>query len=53
MNHSLREELRPDRSLTKALEAQGKSEVYIVGDRVEPREALEAVCEGFEVGNKV
>ena len=45
--------LRPDRSLAEALEAQGGPEVHIIGDHVEPREALEAVWEGFEIGNKV
>jgi len=45
--------LRPDRTLAEALEAEGGSEIHIIGDCVEPREALEAVWEGFEIGNKV
>ncbi|MEA2007927.1 MAG: FAD-dependent oxidoreductase, partial [Chloroflexota bacterium] len=45
--------LRPDRSLAEALEAQGGPEVHTIGDYVEPREALEAVWEGFEIGNEV
>ncbi|MGB6423420.1 MAG: hypothetical protein WBD56_06950 [Anaerolineales bacterium] len=28
-------------------------EVYVIGDAVEPRKALDAIREGFEVGNKV
>jgi 2-enoate reductase len=42
--------LRADRSLADALENQGGLEVRVIGDCVEPREALEAVWEGFEVG---
>jgi 2,4-dienoyl-CoA reductase-like NADH-dependent reductase (Old Yellow Enzyme family)/thioredoxin reductase len=42
--------LRADRSLADVLESQGGLEVRVVGDCVEPREALEAVWEGFEVG---
>lgn len=45
--------LRPDRSLAEALESQGGPQVHIIGDCVEPREALEAIWEGFEIGNKV
>ncbi len=40
--------LRADRTLAEAL--AGRPNVYIVGDCVEPREALEAVYEGFEAG---
>ena len=40
--------LRADRSLASAL--TDRAEVYSIGDCVEPREALEAVWEGFEVG---
>ncbi|HDN04609.1 MAG TPA: FAD-dependent oxidoreductase [Chloroflexi bacterium] len=45
--------LRPDRSLSEELESQGGPIIHIIGDYVEPREALEAVLEGFEIGNKV
>ncbi len=45
--------LRPDRSLAEALESQGGPQVHIIGDCVEPREALEAIWEGFDIGNKV
>lgn len=45
--------LRSDRSLAEALESQGGPQVHIIGDCVEPREALEAIWEGFEIGNKV
>ncbi len=40
--------LRADRTLADALE--GRAEVHLIGDCVEPREALDAVNEGFEVG---
>jgi len=40
--------LRPNRELAEAL--QDREEVYLIGDCVEPREALDAVWEGFEVG---
>jgi 2,4-dienoyl-CoA reductase-like NADH-dependent reductase (Old Yellow Enzyme family)/thioredoxin reductase len=40
--------LRADRALAGALE--GYAEVHLIGDCVEPREALDAVYEGFEVG---
>jgi len=43
--------LRADHSLADAL--AGRPNVYTVGDCVEPREALDAVYEGFEVGRKV
>ncbi len=42
--------LRADHSLVEALEAQGGPQVHVIGDCVEPREALEAVWEGFDVG---
>ena len=42
--------LRANRSLAEALEADGRYEVHVIGDCVEPREALDAVWEGFEVG---
>ena len=40
--------LRPECELVEALE--GRTGVYPIGDCVEPREALNAVREGFEVG---
>jgi 2,4-dienoyl-CoA reductase-like NADH-dependent reductase (Old Yellow Enzyme family)/thioredoxin reductase len=40
--------LRADRSLADAL--ADKPDVYTIGDCVEPREAVDAVYEGFEVG---
>lgn len=45
--------LKSDRSLAEALEAQDGLQVQCIGDYVEPREALEAVWEGFEIGNRV
>ena len=42
--------LRSDPSLVEALETQGGPGVHVVGDCLEPREALDAVWEGFEVG---
>jgi S-adenosylhomocysteine hydrolase len=33
--------------------AEAGLEVHVVGDCVEPREALEAVWEGFEVGRSL
>jgi len=43
--------LRPDRSLAEALSDRAK--VHIIGDCVKPREALDAVYEGFEIGRVV
>jgi NADPH-dependent 2,4-dienoyl-CoA reductase/sulfur reductase-like enzyme len=43
--------LRADRSLADAL--AGQPDVYTIGDCVEPREVLDAVYEGFEVGRTV
>jgi 2,4-dienoyl-CoA reductase-like NADH-dependent reductase (Old Yellow Enzyme family)/thioredoxin reductase len=43
--------LRADHSLASALEEY--AEVHLIGDCVEPREALDAVHEGFEVGRKL
>jgi len=37
----------PDRLLKSSLE------VYVIGDAVEPRNALDAIQDGFDVGNKV
>jgi len=42
--------LRADQALVEALRAAAGPEVHVVGDCLEPREALEAVWEGFEVG---
>jgi 2,4-dienoyl-CoA reductase-like NADH-dependent reductase (Old Yellow Enzyme family)/thioredoxin reductase len=42
--------LRADPSLVEALGTQGGPGVHVVGDCLEPREALDAVWEGFEVG---
>ncbi|MGC9334309.1 MAG: FAD-dependent oxidoreductase [Anaerolineae bacterium] len=43
--------LRPDRSLADALAE--RPDVYIIGDYVEAREALEAVREGMEAGLQI
>ena len=43
--------LRADRSLADALADQ--PDIYTIGDCVEPREVLDAVYEGFEVGRTV
>jgi 2-enoate reductase len=40
--------LRTDRSLADGL--ADRPDVYTIGDSVEPREAVDAVYEGFEVG---
>jgi len=44
--------LKPNTELADALEEMG-IEHYIVGDAKEPREALDAILEGFEVGLKI
>ena len=44
--------VRPNRTLSNAL-AGNDLEVHIVGDALEPRQALEAIREGFDIGNKV
>jgi 2,4-dienoyl-CoA reductase-like NADH-dependent reductase (Old Yellow Enzyme family)/thioredoxin reductase len=41
--------VRPNRELVEALE-QSELEMYVIGDAVQPRKALEAIWEGFEVG---
>jgi 2,4-dienoyl-CoA reductase-like NADH-dependent reductase (Old Yellow Enzyme family)/thioredoxin reductase len=43
---------RPERDLADKLEDSG-SELHIIGDAFQPRKALEAIWEGFEVGLKV
>ncbi len=45
--------LRANHELAEALESQDGPPVHIIGDYVEPREALEAVWEGFEAGRNV
>jgi 2,4-dienoyl-CoA reductase-like NADH-dependent reductase (Old Yellow Enzyme family)/thioredoxin reductase len=45
--------LRANHSLAEGLRAGAGLEVHVVGDCVEPREALEAVWEGFEVGRSL
>jgi hypothetical protein len=42
--------LRASHSLAEGLRDEAGLEVHVVGDCVEPREALEAVWEGFEAG---
>jgi 2,4-dienoyl-CoA reductase-like NADH-dependent reductase (Old Yellow Enzyme family)/thioredoxin reductase len=44
--------VRPNRELVEALEQSGL-EMYVIGDAVQPRKALEAIWEGFEVGLRV
>jgi pyruvate/2-oxoglutarate dehydrogenase complex dihydrolipoamide dehydrogenase (E3) component len=44
--------VRPNRTLLDALD-ENDLEVHVIGDAVEPRRALEAIREGFEVGNRV
>ncbi|MBW2058884.1 MAG: FAD-dependent oxidoreductase [Deltaproteobacteria bacterium] len=43
--------LRPNRELAEAL--KDRAEVYPIGDCVEPREALNAVWEGFDVARRL
>jgi 2-enoate reductase len=45
--------LRANHRLAEGLRAEAGLEVHVVGDCVEPREALEAVWEGFEVGRNL
>ena len=44
--------VRSNRELAEAL-AESDLETYIIGDAVEPRKALDAIHEGFEIGIKV
>jgi 2,4-dienoyl-CoA reductase (NADPH2) len=44
--------VRANRELPEAL-AHSDLEIYTIGDAVEPRKALEAIWEGFAIGNKV
>ncbi|MFN2165850.1 MAG: hypothetical protein ACK2U9_06275, partial [Anaerolineae bacterium] len=45
--------LRAKDGLAEALRARDGLQVKVAGDCIEPREALEAVWEGFEVGRKL
>ena len=44
--------VRPERELANELEDSGL-ELHIIGDAFQPRKALEAIWEGFEVGLKI
>lgn len=44
--------VRPNRSLADAL-ADGDWEMHVIGDAAEPRRALEAIREGFDVGGRL
>jgi pyruvate/2-oxoglutarate dehydrogenase complex dihydrolipoamide dehydrogenase (E3) component len=44
--------VRPNRELTDALK-NSDLEIHTIGDAVEPRKVLEAIWEGFEVGNRI
>lgn len=44
--------VRPNRALVEGL-AGSHLETYVIGDAVQPRKALEAIWEGFEVGIKI
>jgi 2,4-dienoyl-CoA reductase-like NADH-dependent reductase (Old Yellow Enzyme family)/thioredoxin reductase len=44
--------VRPNRDLAGAIEPSGL-EIHVIGDAFQPRKALEAVWEGFEVGLKI
>jgi hypothetical protein len=45
--------LRANHGLAEGLRAEAELEVHVIGDCVEPREALEAVWEGFELGRNL
>ncbi|MBN1139578.1 MAG: FAD-dependent oxidoreductase [Anaerolineae bacterium] len=45
--------LHANHPLAERLRAEAGLEVHVVGDCLEPREALEAVWEGFEVGRRL
>jgi 2,4-dienoyl-CoA reductase-like NADH-dependent reductase (Old Yellow Enzyme family)/thioredoxin reductase len=45
--------LRANHALAEALRSEADLEVHVVGDCLEPREALEAVWEGFDVGRRL
>jgi pyruvate/2-oxoglutarate dehydrogenase complex dihydrolipoamide dehydrogenase (E3) component len=44
--------VQANRTLPNAL-AESDLEIHVIGDAVKPRKALEAIWEGFEIGNKV
>jgi 2,4-dienoyl-CoA reductase (NADPH2) len=44
--------VRPNRELVEALD-KDELEMHVIGDAAQPRKALEAVWEGFEVGLKI
>ena len=44
--------VRPNQELQKALQGSDMV-IHVIGDAVKPRKALEAIWEGFEVGNKI
>jgi 2,4-dienoyl-CoA reductase-like NADH-dependent reductase (Old Yellow Enzyme family)/thioredoxin reductase len=44
--------VRPNRQLAGILEFSGL-EIHVIGDALQPRKALEAIWEGFEVGLKI
>jgi 2,4-dienoyl-CoA reductase-like NADH-dependent reductase (Old Yellow Enzyme family)/thioredoxin reductase len=44
--------VRPNRELVDALE-QSELEMYVIGDAVQPRKAIEAIWDGFEIGLKI
>jgi 2,4-dienoyl-CoA reductase-like NADH-dependent reductase (Old Yellow Enzyme family)/thioredoxin reductase len=44
--------VRPNRDLAGAIEPSGL-EIHVIGDAFQPRKALEAIWEGFEVGLKI
>jgi 2,4-dienoyl-CoA reductase-like NADH-dependent reductase (Old Yellow Enzyme family)/thioredoxin reductase len=44
--------VRPNRELVESLELNG-IEMHVIGDAAQPRKALEAIWEGFEVGLRI
>jgi len=44
--------VRPNQELPEALQGSDMV-IHVIGDAVKPRKALEAIWEGFEVGNKI
>jgi NADPH-dependent 2,4-dienoyl-CoA reductase/sulfur reductase-like enzyme len=44
--------VRPNHELADSLE-QGELEMYVIGDAVQPRKAIEAIWEGFEIGASI
>jgi len=39
--------------LAKQIEAEGTREVYVIGDALEPRRAIQAIAEGARVGREI